>query len=73
MKARKGAAMLEDFRDHDPNPTVHERAWMQTNPYPAVVRVLVLAMVAVMVGLSTANEPSPETPSPVSVAARTAG
>jgi len=46
---------------------------MQTNPYPAVVRVLVLAMVAVMVGLSTANEPSPETPSPVSIAARTAG
>ena len=73
MKATREAAMLEDFRDHDPNPTVHEQAWMQTNPFPAVLRVLVLAMVAAMIGLSAGNEPSPETPSPVSVAARTAG
>ncbi len=73
MKATREAATLEDFRNHDPNPTVHEQAWMQANPYPALVRVLVLAMVAVMVGLSTGNEPSPETPSPVSGAARTAG
>ena len=73
MKATRKAAMLEDFRDHDPNPTVHEQAWMQANPYPAVIRVLLLAMVAVMIGLSAGNEPSPETPSPVSAAARTAG
>ena len=65
--------MLEDFRDHDPNPTVHERAWMETNPYPAVVRVAVLAMVAMMIGLAATREPSPETPSPVSGAARTTG
>jgi hypothetical protein len=48
--------MLEDFRGHDPNPTVHERAWIETNPYPAVFRVAVLAAIAVLVGLSMSNE-----------------
>lgn len=47
--------MLEDFRGHDPNPTVHERAWIETNPYPAVFRVAVLAAIAVLVGLSMSN------------------
>lgn len=66
--------MLEDFRGHDPNPTVHERAWMETNPYPAVFRVAVLAAIAVLVGLATGQDAAnPGTPSPVSVAARTAG
>ena len=67
-------AMLEDFRNHDPNPTVHERAWMQTNPYPALFRVAIMAGLALIIGLS-ASEPTvnPATPSPVSVAARTAG
>lgn len=67
-------AMLEDFRGHDPNPTVHERAWMDANPYPAAFRVAVLAVIALIIGLS-ASEPTlnPATPSPVSAAARTAG
>ena len=66
--------MLEDFRDHDPNPTVHERAWMDTNPYPVVFRVAIMAGMAAMIGLSATEAVlSPETPSPVSVAARTAG
>jgi hypothetical protein len=65
--------MLEDFRNHDPNPTVHEQAWMETNPYPVVFRLVVLALVAVMLGLSAADALSPETPFPVSTAARTAG
>ena len=66
--------MLEDFRGHDPNPTVHERAWMQTNPYPAVFRVAVLAAIAVLVGLASSQDAAnPDFRSPVSVAARTAG
>ena len=71
---RRETDMLEDFRDHDPNPTVHERAWMETNPYPVVFRVALLAGMALIIGLS-ASEPvvNPGTPSPVSVAARTAG
>ena len=66
--------MLEDFRDHDPNPTVHERAWMETNPYPVVFRVAIIAGVALMIGLSATEAVlSPETPSPESAAARIAG
>ena len=47
--------MLEDFRDHDPNPTVHERAWMETNPYPAIFRVALLGAIATIVGLSASS------------------
>ena len=65
--------MLEDFRGHDPNPTAHERAWMETNPFPVVLRVALLAAVAVVVGLALSVETSPETPFPVSAIARTAG
>lgn len=66
--------MLEDFRGHDPNPTVHERAWMDTNPYPAVFRVAILGAIAVLVGLASSQDAaSPDSRSPVSVAARTAG
>lgn len=66
--------MLEDFRGHDPNPTVHERAWIETNPYAAVFRVAVLAAVAVLVGLASCPDAaSPDSRSPVSAAARTTG
>jgi hypothetical protein len=65
--------MLEDFRGHDPNPTVHERAWIETNPFPVVFRVAVMAAIALLVGLTVSNETSLETPSPVSAVARTAG
>jgi len=66
--------MLEDFRGHNPNPTVHERAWMETNPYPAVFRVAILAAIAVLVGLAFSQDgASPETRFPVSAAERTAG
>ena len=69
----EASAMLEDFRGHDPNPTVHERAWMEANPYPVVVRVAVMAAIAMLVAMSLGEELNPETQSPVSVAARTAG
>lgn len=66
--------MLEDFRDHDPNPTVHERAWMEANPYPEIFRVAILGAIALIVGLSASEAlVNPATPSPVSIAARTAG
>lgn len=66
--------MLEDFRDHDPNPTVHERAWMETNPYPVAFRVAILGGIALIVALSASESlVNPATPSPVSIAARTAG
>ena len=65
--------MLEDFRNHDPSPTASEQAWMDANPYPVVFRLALLAVVAVICGLSAADAVSPDSPYPVSVAARTAG
>src|SRR4029079_17285070 len=54
-RGMREAAMLEDFRDHDPNPTVHERAWMETNPYPVIFRLALLGAVATIVGLSASS------------------
>ena len=65
--------MLEDFRNHDPNPTADELAWMDANPYPAVLRLVVLAVVAVVMGVIAADVISRDSPFPGSVAARTAG
>ena len=65
--------MLEDFRNHDPNPTAEELAWMDANPYPVVFRLVLLAMVAVILGLTAADSVSPDSPYPGSIAARTAG
>ena len=52
----EGDDMIEDFRDHDPNPTVHERAWLETNPYPVLLRLAILAGVATIIGMSVAGE-----------------
>jgi hypothetical protein len=47
--------MLEDFRDHDPQPTEQERQWMEANPFNALIRVLALASLAVAIGLSAST------------------
>jgi len=44
--------MLDDLRDHDAAPTAEERLWMATDPFTAVIRVLTLAGVALLLGLS---------------------
>jgi hypothetical protein len=44
--------MLEDVRNHDPRPTREERAWMATDPFPVVGRVIAAAAVAILVALS---------------------
>ena len=51
--------MLEDFRNHDPNPTAQERAWMSVNPFPVVLRLIVLAGLAVAIGLSASQSINP--------------
>jgi hypothetical protein len=63
-------AMLEDFRGHDPNPTPHERAWMETSPMGAVLRVVTLTAIAGIVGLSVSLTIDVEKlPAPAAVAA----
>ena len=65
--------MLDDLRNHDPNPTADEIAWMETNPNAVALRLVLLAIVAVMLGLAMADAISPDSPYPVSATARTAG
>ncbi|HTS85969.1 MAG TPA: hypothetical protein VMG61_12750 [Usitatibacter sp.] len=36
----------DDLRNHDPNPTDEERAWMETDPIAAVRRIAVLIVLA---------------------------
>ena len=61
--------MLEDFRGHDPNPSVHERAWMDTNPLDGVLSVATLAGIAIVVGMSVSQSLELERPAvPTAVA-----
>ena len=46
--------MLEDIRDHDAEPTAQETEWMSTDLVSVVFRAVVLAVVALSVGLSAA-------------------
>jgi hypothetical protein len=52
--------MLEDFRGHDPNPTLHETAWMETNPLPVVFRLVALASLAVVIALTLSQTLEPD-------------
>ena len=60
--------MLEDLRNHDAKPTVHEREWMATDPFRAVVKIVVLAGLAVAIGLGAS--PAPDKPATVAAAQR---
>jgi hypothetical protein len=59
--------MLEDFRNHDAAPTQQEQAWMATNPFKVLLHLVVLAGIAVAIGLS-GTQLVQETPRPAAVA-----
>jgi hypothetical protein len=42
--------MLEELRDHDPNPNETECAWMQADPLRVAVRVIALVALAIGIG-----------------------
>ncbi|MGZ5037518.1 MAG: hypothetical protein ACXWG1_12660 [Usitatibacter sp.] len=45
--------MLEDIRrTHQPLPTAEERRWIATDPFKAVARIAILAVIAVAIGSS---------------------
>ena len=46
---------MDDLRNHDAKPTKHEREWMETNPVPAVMRVLTFGAIALMVGVASSS------------------
>ncbi|HXF77239.1 MAG TPA: hypothetical protein VN598_00135 [Usitatibacter sp.] len=46
---------MDDLRNHDAKPTAHEREWMECNPFSTVLRVMTLAAVALMIGVSSST------------------
>jgi len=51
---------MDDLRNHDPNPNAHEREWMEANPFSTVLRVMTLAAVALMIGVSSSTLLNPD-------------
>ena len=45
--------MLDEIRDHDPDPTVEERQWMAFDAVAAMARCVALGAVALIVGWTT--------------------
>jgi hypothetical protein len=43
-------AMLDEIRNHDAKPTPEERAWIDSNPFVAAVRVAVFLVFATAIG-----------------------
>ena len=62
--------MLEDFRNHDPNPTQQERAWMATNPFAVVAKLVVVVGFAAVIGVSASYSLNPQQPPAVAATAR---
>ncbi len=44
--------MTDDLRNHDPIPDTEERAWMDSDPVAGISRFVMLAGVAMMVGVA---------------------
>jgi len=42
--------MLDDIRNHQPQPTAEERHWLATDPLAGMLRVATLAVVALAIG-----------------------
>ena len=47
--------MLDELRNHDPRPSEQERAWMQTDPFRMVARVMALTVLAVIIGTAATD------------------
>jgi hypothetical protein len=44
--------MLEDLRNHDAAPTAEEREWMAANPFRVLLHLVMLASIALAIGVS---------------------
>jgi hypothetical protein len=51
--------MLDDLRNHDTEPNEQERAWMSVDPLAVLMRLAVLAILAVAIGLSATQIAAP--------------
>lgn len=61
--------MLDEIRDHDPNPTAEEQLWTVADPVHLVLKALALAAVAIAIGVSVSQLVMPDS-APPQVAAR---
>jgi hypothetical protein len=57
--------MLDDLRNHDTEPNEQERAWMSLDPLALLMRLAVLAILAIAIGLSATQIAAPSTPDTV--------
>ena len=57
--------MLDDLRNHDTSPNEQERAWMSVDPVAVVARLVVLAVLAVSIGLAATQIAAPPASSAV--------
>ncbi len=60
--------MLDDLRDHDPQPNREETRWMHLDPVTAATRALVLVGVSLMIGVAASYVVSPDDPGVANVA-----
>ena len=60
--------MLDDLRDHDPNPNREELGWMNLDPLTAATRALVMVGVSLMIGVAASYVVSPDDPGVANVA-----
>jgi hypothetical protein len=58
---------MEELRNHSPNPTQHERAWMSADPVAALVRLVALAGIAIAIGVSATYLTAPQAPTVASI------
>jgi hypothetical protein len=60
---------MEDRRNHDSRPDAHEREWMSMDPLSLLVKLVAMAGLAFVIGVSTTVMVAPENPSPVAATA----
>jgi hypothetical protein len=56
---------MDDLRNHDSKPNIHEREWMSVDPVAVVARLVVLAILAVSIGLAATQIGAPPASSAV--------
>ena len=54
--------MLDEIRDHDPNPTAEEQLWTVADPVQLVLKAIALAAVAIAIGVSVSQLIVPDSP-----------
>jgi hypothetical protein len=54
--------MLDEIRNHDPNPTAEERLWTVADPIHLVLKAVGLAAVAIAIGVSVSGLLLPDSP-----------